>query len=51
MNKTKNSKKCAGTIYKINGKSFCVGEKNKSKKKRSKKNLRVKLKNKSKKLY
>ena len=39
-------KKCTGTIYKVNGKNFCVGEKNKSKK--SKKNLRVKLKNKTK---
>lgn len=35
-------KKCTGKIYKINGKTFCVGEKNKSKK--SKKNLRVKRK-------
>jgi hypothetical protein len=35
-------KKCTGTIYKINGKTFCVGEKNK---KKSKKNLKVKLKN------
>jgi hypothetical protein len=43
-------KKCTGTIYKINGKTFCVGEKNKKKSKKSnsnksKKNLRVKLKN------
>ena len=46
-------KKCTGKIYKINGKSFCVGEKNKNKSKKSKKskktkktkNLRVKLKN------
>ena len=38
-------KKCNGTIYKIRGKSFCVGEKNKSKKsKKSKKNLRITLK-------
>jgi hypothetical protein len=41
-------KNCSGTIYKINGKTFCVGEKNKSKKmKKSKKNTRIKLKNKS----
>jgi len=42
-------KKCTGTIYKINGKTFCVGEKNKSKKmKNSTKNIKVKLKNKTK---
>jgi hypothetical protein len=43
-------KKCTGTIYKINGKTFCVGEKNKKKSnktKKMKKNLRVKLKNKT----
>jgi hypothetical protein len=41
-------KKCTGTIYKINGKTFCVGEKNKSKKSKGTKNqkkLKVKLKN------
>lgn len=47
-------KKCTGTIYKINGKTFCVGEKNKSKKmkksNKSKKNIKVKLKPKTKKL-
>lgn len=38
--KPKKSKKCTGRIYKINNKSFCVGEKkikNKSKKVKSKK--------------
>jgi hypothetical protein len=38
-------KKCTGTIYKIDGKTFCIGEKNKKMSKKSKKNLRVKLKN------
>lgn len=33
-------KKCSGTIYKINGKAFCVGEK----KTKNKKGLRVKRK-------
>jgi hypothetical protein len=46
MNKSKKVE-CSGKIYKINGKSFCVGEK---KIKKSKK-LRVKLKTKTKKLY
>ena len=51
MNKSKKVK-CSGTIYKINGKKFCVGEKTKRSKK-SKKNIRVKLKTrtKTKKLY
>ncbi len=40
------NKKCTGTIYKINGKTFCVGEKNKSKK--MKKSNKVKKINKSK---
>lgn len=48
-------KKCTGTIYKINGKYFCVGEKKKSKNlkksNKSKRNIRVTLKKKSKKLY
>ena len=33
-------KKCTGKIYKINGKSFCVGEK---KIKKNKSNLKVNL--------
>jgi len=42
--------KCSGTIYKINGKSYCVGERNLKKSKKSKKlsknikHTRVKLK-------
>ena len=31
-------KKCTDTIYKINGKTFCVGEKKSKKIKKSKKN-------------
>jgi hypothetical protein len=34
--------KCTGTIYKINGKSFCVGEK-KSKKRLKKSKNQIKL--------
>ena len=49
MNKTKrikkgkNIKKCTGTIYKINGKSYCVGEKNK-RRKCSKKVIKITIK-------
>lgn len=42
------SKKCTGRIYKINNKSFCVGEK-KSKLKMKKNKTKSKPKNKSKK--
>ena len=43
-------KECKGTLYKINGKSYCVGERNLKKSKKSKKlskhtkHTRVKLK-------
>jgi len=36
-------KKCTGTIYKINNKKYCVGEKNKRKSRKGSK--KVKLKN------
>ena len=32
--------KCKGTIYKINGKSYCVGEKKSTKYKKSKLNMK-----------
>jgi hypothetical protein len=36
--------KCKGTIYKINNKTYCVGEKNrKSKSKRSKRSKKIKI--------
>ena len=41
-------KKCKGTIYKINGKSYCVGEK--KSKKTNKQKSKNKLNNKSKKI-
>ena len=37
-----NKNKCSGTIYKINGKSYCVGEKKLKKSKKSKKNNKSK---------
>jgi hypothetical protein len=39
-------KKCRGTVYKINNKSYCIGEK----RIKSKKNIRIKIKKNTKKI-
>lgn len=44
-------KKCKGTLYKINGKTYCVGERNLKKSRKSRKIKRTRVRVKLKKLH